>query len=66
MKHRLVAPNDNGPPQPEMKPIKLPLASGDMILMQGKTSSKLATLHTKRFGKNAEDGEASTLHSGEQ
>lgn len=56
MKHKPVAPNDNGPPPLEMKPIKLPLASGDMILMEGKTSSKLDTLPTKLTGKNAEDG----------
>merc|ERR1712093_622969 len=35
MKHKPIAPNDNAPPPPETKPIKLPLASGDMILMKG-------------------------------
>lgn len=44
MKHKPVAPNDNAPPQPETKPIKLPLASGDMVLMRGKTQA------SKSFG----------------
>ncbi|TVY73514.1 DNA oxidative demethylase ALKBH2 [Lachnellula suecica] len=56
MKHKPVAPNDNAPPPPETKPIKLPLASGDMILMRGKTQANWLHSIPKRTGKNAEDG----------
>ena len=56
MKHKPVAPNDNAPPPPETKPIKLPLASGDMILMKGKTQANWLHSIPKRTGKNAEDG----------
>jgi alkylated DNA repair dioxygenase AlkB len=56
MKHKPVAPNDNASPPPEMKPIKLPLASGDMILMKGKTQGNWLHSIPKRTGKNAEDG----------
>ncbi|KAH6717846.1 DNA repair family protein-like protein [Leptodontidium sp. MPI-SDFR-AT-0119] len=56
MKHKPVAPNDNAPPQPETKPIKLPLASGDMVLMRGKTQANWLHSIPKRTGKNAEDG----------
>ena len=38
------------------KPIKLPLASGDMILMRGTTQSKWLHSIPKRTGKNQEDG----------
>ncbi|KAI6785880.1 Alpha-ketoglutarate-dependent dioxygenase alkB-like protein [Emericellopsis cladophorae] len=38
------------------KPLKLPLASGDMILMRGTTQSKWLHSIPKRTGKNAEDG----------
>ncbi|TVY27743.1 Alpha-ketoglutarate-dependent dioxygenase alkB-like protein [Lachnellula hyalina] len=55
MKHKPVAPNDNVPP-PETKPIKLPLASGDMILMRGRTQANWLHSIPKRTGKNAEDG----------
>ncbi|PVH82804.1 DNA repair family protein-like protein [Cadophora sp. DSE1049] len=56
MKHKPIAPNDNAPPPPETKPIKLPLASGDMILMKGRTQSNWLHSIPKRTGKNAEDG----------
>ena len=56
MKHKPIAPNDNAPPPPETKPIKLPLASGDMILMKGKTQTNWLHSIPKRIGKNAEDG----------
>lgn len=56
MKHKPVAPNDIGPPPPETTPIKLPLASGDMILMRGKTQSNWLHSIPKRTGKNADDG----------
>ena len=56
MKHKPVAPNDNAPPPPETKPIKLALASGDMVLMRGKTQANWLHSIPKRTGKNAEDG----------
>ncbi|CAD6443430.1 ef712c54-293d-4640-9633-8e038daeeac6 [Sclerotinia trifoliorum] len=56
MKHKLVPPNENAPPPPETKPIKLPLASGDMILMRGRTQANWLHSIPKRTGKNADDG----------
>jgi alkylated DNA repair dioxygenase AlkB len=56
MKHKPIAPNNNAPPPPETKPIKLQLASGDMILMRGKTQANWLHSIPKRTGKNAEDG----------
>lgn len=56
MRHKPIAPNDNGPPPPETKPIKLPLASGDMILMRGTTQANWLHSIPKRTGKNADDG----------
>jgi len=56
MKHKPVAPNDNAASGPETKPIKLPLASGDMILMRGSTQANWLHSIPKRTGKNADDG----------
>ncbi|KAL3427597.1 2OG-Fe(II) oxygenase [Phlyctema vagabunda] len=56
MKHKPVAPNDNAPPPPETTPLKLPLPSGDMILMRGKTQANWLHSIPKRTGKNADDG----------
>ncbi|TGO16071.1 hypothetical protein BTUL_0032g00330 [Botrytis tulipae] len=56
MKHKPISPNDNAPPPPETKPIKLPLASGDMILMRGRTQANWLHSIPKRTGKNADDG----------
>ncbi|PBP28121.1 2OG-Fe(II) oxygenase superfamily protein [Diplocarpon rosae] len=56
MKHKPAAPNENAPLNPETKRVKLPLASGDMILMKGKTQSKWLHSIPKRTGKNADDG----------
>lgn len=56
MKHKPSPPNDNAPPPPETKPIKLPLASGDMILMRGPTQANWLHSIPKRTGKNADDG----------
>ena len=56
LKHKPLAPNNNAIPPPETKPIKLPLASGDMILMKGKTQANWLHSIPKRTGKNAEDG----------
>jgi hypothetical protein len=57
MKHKPIPPNDNAPLPPETKPIKLPLASGDMILMRGKTQANWLHSIPKRTGKNLDDGE---------
>lgn len=38
------------------KPLKLPLGSGDMVLMRGKTQSNWLHSIPKRTGKNQEDG----------
>ncbi|KFH44504.1 Alpha-ketoglutarate-dependent dioxygenase alkB-like protein [Hapsidospora chrysogenum ATCC 11550] len=38
------------------KPLKLPLGSGDMVLMRGKTQSNWLHAVPKRTGKNQEDG----------
>ncbi|KAI1847315.1 hypothetical protein JX266_006540 [Neoarthrinium moseri] len=40
----------------EAKPLKLPLGSGDMILMRGTTQANWLHSIPKRTGKNAEDG----------
>ncbi|KAE9372252.1 DNA repair family protein-like protein [Stipitochalara longipes BDJ] len=56
MKHKPIAPDNNAPPPPETKPIKLPLASGDMILMRGTTQANWLHSIPKRTGKNADDG----------
>lgn len=56
MKHKPIPPNDNAPLPPETKPIKLPLASGDMILMRGRTQANWLHSIPKRTGKNADDG----------
>jgi alkylated DNA repair dioxygenase AlkB len=56
MKHKPIAPNDNAPPPVEVQPIKLPLASGDMVLMRGTTQANWLHSIPKRTGKNADDG----------
>lgn len=56
MKHKPIPPNNNGPPAPETKPVKLPLGSGDMVLMRGKTQANWLHSIPKRTGKNADDG----------
>jgi alkylated DNA repair dioxygenase AlkB len=53
LKHKPAPP---GQEQKATKPIKLALASGDMILMRGKTQSNWLHSIPKRTGKNAEDG----------
>jgi hypothetical protein len=45
-----------GNPPTEAKPIKLPLASGDMILMRGRTQSKWEHSIPKRKGGEADNG----------
>jgi hypothetical protein len=51
MKHKPVPANG-----PETKPLKLHLASGDMILMRGRTQSHWLHSIPKRSGKNEADG----------
>ncbi|KAL2685062.1 hypothetical protein Neosp_006157 [[Neocosmospora] mangrovei] len=53
MKHK--PPRPDAPPQ-EAKPLKLPLGSGDMILMRGRTQSNWLHSIPKRTGKNEQDG----------
>lgn len=56
MKHKPVPAG--GPPSdsPAPKPLKVPLGSGDMILMRGKTQSCWLHSIPKRSGKNEHDG----------
>ncbi|KAK6226841.1 2OG-Fe(II) oxygenase [Colletotrichum tabaci] len=56
MKHKPIPPDDQNPHGPQPKQLKLPLASGDMILMRGRTQSNWLHSIPKRTGKNAEDG----------
>lgn len=59
MKHKPL-PKDQKPSQEnqgnEPKPLKLPLGSGDMVLMRGTTQANWLHSIPKRTGKNAEDG----------
>ncbi|CZT42250.1 related to DNA repair family protein [Rhynchosporium secalis] len=56
MKHKPVALDDNKSPPIETKLIKLPLGSGDMILMKGRTQANWLHSIPKRTGKHADDG----------
>ncbi|KAF2088263.1 DNA repair family protein [Saccharata proteae CBS 121410] len=56
MKHKPVPPSSTEPPPPEAKPLKLPLASGDMILMRGPTQSNWLHSIPKRKGGESERG----------
>ncbi|TAQ86291.1 hypothetical protein B7494_g5390 [Chlorociboria aeruginascens] len=56
MKHKPIAPKDNALPPADTKPIKLPLGSGDMILMKGTTQANWLHSIPKRTGKNADGG----------
>lgn len=58
MKHKPITPKAGEPP-PEQNlkpPLKLPLASGDMVLMRGKTQSNWLHSIPKRKGKGSEGG----------
>lgn len=58
MKHKPIPPKDSEPP-PEQNlkpPLKLPLASGDMVLMRGKTQANWLHSIPKRKGKGSESG----------
>ncbi|KAK4180377.1 putative alpha-ketoglutarate-dependent dioxygenase [Triangularia setosa] len=52
MKHKPVWPPPDGQTAPVFKQIKLPLASGDMILMKGKTQANCLHSIPKRIGKS--------------
>ncbi|KAF4993734.1 hypothetical protein FGRMN_6261 [Fusarium graminum] len=56
MKHKPPPPNAANTPVTNSKPIKLPLGSGDMVLMRGRTQSNWLHSIPKRTGKNQEDG----------
>jgi hypothetical protein len=56
MKHKPPPPNSVKPPAANTKPLKLPLGSGDMVLMRGRTQSNWLHSIPKRTGKNQEDG----------
>ncbi|RBR24534.1 uncharacterized protein FIESC28_02645 [Fusarium coffeatum] len=56
MKHKPPPPNSMNPPAASTKPLKLPLGSGDMVLMRGRTQSNWLHSIPKRTGKNQEDG----------
>jgi alkylated DNA repair dioxygenase AlkB len=56
MKHKPIVPSDAEPSRPEPKPLKLPLASGDMILMRGRTQSKWLHSIPKRKGGESDRG----------
>lgn len=56
MKHKPVPASKQKPGAGESKPLKLPLGSGDMILMRGRTQSNWLHSIPKRSGKNEKDG----------
>lgn len=55
MKHK-PPPSSSGVAATPSKPLKLPLGSGDMVLMRGKTQSNWLHSIPKRSGKNQDDG----------
>jgi alkylated DNA repair dioxygenase AlkB len=56
MKHKPFLLDDSKPPPSEVTPIKLPLGSGDMVLMRGATQANWLHSIPKRSGKNMDDG----------
>jgi alkylated DNA repair dioxygenase AlkB len=56
MKHKSIPPSAATSIAPEVKPIKFPLASGDMILMRGPTQSNWLHSIPKRKGGDADKG----------
>lgn len=58
MKHKPIAPSttDPAPEQNSKPPLKLPLASGDMVLMRGQTQANWLHSIPKRKGKGSEGG----------
>ncbi|GAB7357266.1 hypothetical protein MBLNU459_g8239t1 [Dothideomycetes sp. NU459] len=55
MKHKPIPPSEKAAPT-EAKPLKLPLASGDMILMRGPTQSNWLHSIPKRKGGESDKG----------
>ncbi|KAL2066464.1 hypothetical protein VTL71DRAFT_2535 [Oculimacula yallundae] len=55
MKHKPPVPGRESEAL-ETKPIKLPLGSGDMVLMKGRTQANWLHSIPRRTGKNADDG----------
>ncbi|CAM1507234.1 Fc.00g068750.m01.CDS01 [Cosmosporella sp. VM-42] len=56
MKHKPALPGNAKAASSDAKPLKLPLGSGDMVLMRGRTQSSWLHSIPKRTGKNQEDG----------
>lgn len=58
MKHKPIPPKSGEPPSEQnlKPPLKLPLASGDMVLMRGKTQANWLHSIPKRKGKGSEGG----------
>lgn len=56
MKHKPVPPSEGGEVLKESKPLKLPLGSGDMVLMRGRTQANWLHSIPKRSGKNDAGG----------
>lgn len=58
MRHKPIPPTatDPSPEQNSKPPLKLPLASGDMVLMRGKTQANWLHSIPKRKGKGTEGG----------
>ncbi|VUC27816.1 unnamed protein product [Clonostachys rosea] len=56
MKHKPIPNKEQTDDTPESKPLKLQLASGEMVLMRGSTQSKWLHSIPKRTGKNQDDG----------
>ncbi|KAH7372237.1 hypothetical protein BKA66DRAFT_423118 [Pyrenochaeta sp. MPI-SDFR-AT-0127] len=56
MKHKPIPPNADQPAPEEPKPIKLPLSSGDMVLMRGRTQANWLHSIPKRAGPEAGKG----------
>ena len=56
MKHKPAQPGGVNTVSQEAKSVKLPLGSGDMVLMRGKTQSNWLHSIPKRTGRNQEDG----------
>ncbi|KAF2498714.1 DNA repair family protein [Lophium mytilinum] len=56
MKHKPKPPSESDAVTPEAKPIKLPLASGDMVLMRGPTQANWLHSIPKRKGGDSDKG----------
>ncbi|KAF2807021.1 uncharacterized protein BDZ99DRAFT_465762 [Mytilinidion resinicola] len=56
MRHKPKPPSEAAPATPEAKTIKLPLASGDMVLMRGPTQANWLHSIPKRKGRDSDKG----------